>query len=304
MNLIIRIKTVILLWILLSGVSGIQAQSPGDIDTLSQWRVSVLSFDGYEFVTYEFKYFISGTVTTDSNEYYKVYRSGYSYVNPSEPNYFYDVYSGALREQENKWYALNYLNDDVLLYDFTMQLGDTVESMTTLGATLTVIAIDTTMVDGEPKKRFYLDYGGFGNEETYILEDVGASSGLFEAIIFFEVESALYCYAIDYVPLWLNPDSPYCDLSVSIEENENISNTSIYPNPFSTSTTIEFELDGKSNIQITVYNSIGETVYQLEDHFEQGSHKVSWAPGHLPEGLYFAVLKSEDGVTVSKMLKQ
>jgi len=78
-----------------------------------------------------------------------------------------------------------------------------------------------------------------------------------------------------------------------------------YPNPFTITTTIEYELKEISNIQFTIYNVIGEVVYATEDRLmPQGSHTVTWSPSHLPEGLYYAVLRSEEGVRVVKMVKQ
>ncbi|RLD78298.1 MAG: hypothetical protein DRJ15_11825 [Bacteroidetes bacterium] len=82
-------------------------------------------------------------------------------------------------------------------------------------------------------------------------------------------------------------------------------NIKIYPNPFTTSTTIEYELFTRSDIQYTIYNSIGEVVYQVEDrNMPTGSHKIFWSPNHLPIGMYYGVLRSKEGVSVVKMLKQ
>lgn len=296
----IRIRIFILVWILLSVVSGIQAQSAGDIDTLSQWRVTAEYFNGYENVTYDFKYYISGIKTIGSDEYYKVYKSGVSYVNPSNLYYFNHEYAGALREEGNKWYSAN-----ELLYDFTMHIGDTVYPYNQ-GLIITVIDVDTIIVDGTPKKRFQLDNAGWGGGEEYIIEDIGATTGLFEFLPFFENVSYLHCYAIDFVPVWINPDfSPYCDLSVSIKEINQLRKLSAYPNPFTTSTTIEYEIYTISNIQFAVYNMLGEAVH-LEEHalMPRGSHKVTWSPAHLPAGLYYGVLRSEEGVSVLKMIKQ
>ena len=295
----IRIRTLIMIWLILSGVSSIRAQSAGDIDTLSQWRVTAEYFDGYENVTYDFKYYISGTVTVDSLEYYKVYKSGISYVNPSNLYYFNHVYAGALREEGNKWYKPN-----ELLYDFTMGIGDTVYPYTQ-GVIITVSDIDTIMIDGMPKKRFQLENAGFGGDEMYIIEDIGATAGLFELLVFFENYSYLHCYAIDYVPLWLAPDFSDCDLSVSITENSNNESISTYPNPFTTSTTIEYKLTEASYVQLTIYNAIGETIHVAVDRMmPQGKHSFMWTADRLPEGLYYAGLRSEEGVSVVKMVKQ
>jgi len=75
----VRIRTVILLWFLLSGVSSLQAQLAGDIDTLSQWRVDFEMANSYGVVYDHFKYFIDGDTVIGATEYYKVYKSGYSY---------------------------------------------------------------------------------------------------------------------------------------------------------------------------------------------------------------------------------
>jgi hypothetical protein len=79
----------------------------------------------------------------------------------------------------------------------------------------------------------------------------------------------------------------------------------LFPNPFNNSTTIEYKLYTKSNIQFTVYNMMGKQVYYLEENsVAPGAHKVTWSPVHLPAGMYYAVLRSGDGVSVVKMVKE
>jgi len=89
--------------------------------------------------------------------------------------------------------------------------------------------------------------------------------------------------------------------------SEKISETQLlaYPNPFSASTTIEYELKEISSIQFTVYNVIGEVVYTSEDRMmPQGRHTFTWSCESLPEGMYYGVLRSEEGASVVKMIKQ
>jgi hypothetical protein len=261
--------------------------------------------NSYGVVYDHFKYFIDGDTVIGATEYYKVYKSGYSYEyefssHDTSEYYFYErKYSGVLREGGNRWYTTYYPDEDVLLYDFTMNIGDSL-----YGGQITVVDIDTVMVDDEPKKRFHLLGEGFGGLGEYLIEDVGATTGLFEVMVFFENISHLHCYAIDFNPLWINPDFPYCDLSVSVEENSNIIRISTYPNPFTTSTTISFTLDGNSRIQISIFNTIGEMVYQHKETYDQGTHKVTWSPGPLPAGLYYGILTTNDGTSVIKMIKQ
>ena len=93
--------------------------------------------------------------------------------------------------------------------------------------------------------------------------------------------------------------------AVFVEEPYLISGFSVFPNPFTTSTTIEYELKEISNIQFTIYNVIGEVVYMTDDRMmPQGKHAFTWTADCLPEGLYYAVLRSEEGVAVVKMVKQ
>jgi hypothetical protein len=79
--------------------------------------------------------------------------------------------------------------------------------------------------------------------------------------------------------------------------------SSVFPNPFTTSTTIEFELKKSSSIQFTVYNVKGDLVYQYENSFEQGTQLISWSPAQLPAGMYYAILGTEEGSSSLKIIK-
>ncbi|MDT8393168.1 MAG: T9SS type A sorting domain-containing protein [Bacteroidales bacterium] len=95
---------------------------------------------------------------------------------------------------------------------------------------------------------------------------------------------------------------------ISIPEQRSFLQLLAYPNPFTTTTTIEFELKGNSKFQISIYNAMGALVYQSRSPGPSVSksprHKITWSPGHLPAGLYYGVLRSGDGVSVVKMLKE
>jgi len=93
--------------------------------------------------------------------------------------------------------------------------------------------------------------------------------------------------------------------TVGINEQQSATQLSAYPNPFTTSTKIEYELTQPSHILLTIYNTIGEVVLQADEGtLPPGKHTFTWTPERLSEGLYYAVLRSEEGVSVIKMLKQ
>ncbi|MCD4724160.1 MAG: T9SS type A sorting domain-containing protein [Bacteroidales bacterium] len=79
----------------------------------------------------------------------------------------------------------------------------------------------------------------------------------------------------------------------------------MHPNPFTTTITIEYELTEPSHVQLTIYNAIGEIIHEVVDRMmPQGKHSFTWTADRLPEGLYYAVMRSEEGVSVVKMVKQ
>ena len=70
-----------------------------------------------------------------------------------------------------------------------------------------------------------------------------------------------------------------------------------YPNPFSTSTTIEYSLSEAQQIKMTVYDVLGRIAQILVDNTKPaGFHQVTWDPeSALPEGVYFIQLITGEG---------
>lgn len=76
-----------------------------------------------------------------------------------------------------------------------------------------------------------------------------------------------------------------------------------YPNPFNPTTTIGYGLKEKSNVKITVINSIGEEVAILvNEEKESGYHTVEFNASNLPSGVYFYKLNAGEYVEAKKMI--
>ena len=80
-----------------------------------------------------------------------------------------------------------------------------------------------------------------------------------------------------------------------------------YPNPFNPTTTIAFTLAAPGDVQLAVYNIVGQQVSLLVDrHMEAGRHEVVW-DGHsdagfaLPSGVYFYRLTANDYTRTMRM---
>ncbi len=76
-----------------------------------------------------------------------------------------------------------------------------------------------------------------------------------------------------------------------------------YPNPFNPATTIKFGLKESGNVELEVYNAVGEKVMTvIHDHMEAGTHNVTVQAGGLPSGVYFYKLYINNFTTVKKMV--
>lgn len=91
--------------------------------------------------------------------------------------------------------------------------------------------------------------------------------------------------------------------------SESLSNTLITkvrsnPNPFSSSTTLEFELEKASKTTIEVYNLLGQVIWSNETALEAGTHYFPLE--NLPEstlGVLTYIIKTEETSLTGKLLK-
>jgi hypothetical protein len=76
-----------------------------------------------------------------------------------------------------------------------------------------------------------------------------------------------------------------------------------YPNPFNPSTTVRYGLPRKSNVQLAVFNTLGQQVATLvEGEQEAGYHEIKFGASGLASGVYFYRLKTGDFVQTRKLL--
>lgn len=77
----------------------------------------------------------------------------------------------------------------------------------------------------------------------------------------------------------------------------------ISPNPFNPTTNISFNLPEAANVQLKVYNVMGQEVATLVNGaLEAGNHRVTFDAGALPSGLYISRLTAGGTSSMTRML--
>ncbi len=136
-------------------------------------------------------------------------------------------------------------NSDVLLYDFNLNVGDTLNSTYAgQGSILIVDSVKTiVLLNGDLRKIFYL------NNNEYYIESIGGSQGLqfplVQALGFWKVPS---CMSENNIFLW----GTQCFGFVGINENNYLKPINVFPNPFSSS--ISFSSLYYDELQVIVYD--------------------------------------------------
>ncbi|MGB7053937.1 MAG: T9SS type A sorting domain-containing protein, partial [bacterium] len=90
--------------------------------------------------------------------------------------------------------------------------------------------------------------------------------------------------------------------------NERVNKTGYFlhqcaPNPFSSTTTISYEVPMTAHVTVHVYNTIGQCVATLIDvQQEAGTYSVTWEAKNLANGVYICRMEADDNTATQKML--
>ena len=77
-----------------------------------------------------------------------------------------------------------------------------------------------------------------------------------------------------------------------------------YPNPTSGATYFNVSMKQNANLQIIVYNNIGQTVYASSRNLSSGKHLLSVDAGSFASGLYFYTIKSGTSSVAGKFVRE
>ena len=201
-----------------------------------------------------------------------------------------------LREEDGKVWKRE-SSTDLLLYDFTAQVGDTVR-FGDFAESFVVDSISFEQIGGVDRKKiwFGLEYDITG--EPYAIETwtegIGSDMGLLFSGWYY-VTGGYYralCFHQNGELLWQNDYYGTC--MIDAVEEEVAPAVSVYPNPVSETVSIE----GLEPAEVQVYNTLGQMVKTVKD-----SHEINMAG--LPQGVYLLrIADAEGNIYTNKITKR
>lgn len=221
--------------------------------------------------------YLEGDTVINGISYNKIYENGmsfHSYPNPT--SYWGPLYRGCYRNDiaNKKVFYIRYWdtqNEEVLLYDFNLEIGDTIQTYLTtdIGSIDPKIVeeIDSVLissVNDTYAKRYKLsDY----LLDLYIIEGLGSMGGLVDQILEgFEYDNKVICFQNDNDDLnWDNGGNNSCDIISSVYEPK-LTNTNLRLSPNPAANHIEVLLKdamNSSNPLINIYQINGLLVQSI-----------------------------------------
>ncbi len=205
------------------------------------WRGQRADWSGGLGITgdwWEFNQSISGDTIINGIVYHKIEETSNHDVYSLMPFYllsstfFGTYYTGAFREDSTKkiFYFRNGANNEDLLYDFNLTVGDSFQTALTQGGYLHVVSIDSFFDGSIFRKKFNLDNQ---LQNPYLIEGIGSNFG-FNDLIGWRAEQAstLYCFRENNIIKYTDSTNN-CSL-VSVEEIQSSKSLfNLSPNPTS-----------------------------------------------------------------------
>jgi hypothetical protein len=293
---------------LLSGMSTITwAQVPNYLHNSSKWRIDAtgLSFSAPCWTSGKYVCEIVGDTTIGPHTYKKIIHHGFWHeqpifgnMQPCAPDYTFSFPYAFLRQDSLKMYI--YDNADLLLYDFNLEIGDTLPlTYNNFAENITVESIDFLQVGLEMRKVFQLSSNN--GDISELIEGIGHNYGLIGTMQPFEFfENGLVCFTLADTSYYPNLGAP-CDLDVSVGEIVNFSSISVFPNPVTEIVSIRTE--NSSAIQsVSLSTLLGER--KSIDFRISDEKTIDLNLKNQPSGIYFIeiVANLQDKIRV-KILK-
>lgn len=302
-------KNIIICQILFSFLAPFQLKAqPRYLANNPIWVVSSSCYPGNCYSkTSDIYYYLKGDTIIENNNYHKLFKKELGYIFCPGSTLFGSndtinpfTYLRDTLQQIRFWDGIT----DRLLYDFNLNIGDTVPN--TAYGTTTVSGIDSIPVSNYFRKRFTLSNPDCS---SYLYEGIGNSNGFLEPVICQNISSdcgyTLSCYGFNDTAWYpsINASSPCIipSIPLEIQEHKNIDQSSeitISPNPSTSMFTISSD---RAKIEkIKIMNTLGELLF-VSDKI---NYKSDVDLTDFIKGIYIVHIYTENGIVGKKIIKE
>lgn len=249
-------------------------------DSNAYWRVDYnenppFQCTGTNGLIASYQYAYEGDTLINGFIYKKINKTGiiyFSWCYPGTPL----GYQGAFREDtvaKKAYLVLPGATADSLLYDFSLQIGDTVKTvlhqMSVFASSCTdyiVTSIDSQLIGSTYRKKWFISGNPSGCLAGYV-EGMGNLYGFLDSYYYFEQGANLCCFTIDSTPQYLSTcfNINVC-APVNVAEGLLFKQIDIHPNPVIENT-----------FSLSVAPMLGESISEIEFYDSQGiNYKLNW----------------------------
>jgi len=313
-------KTFLLFIICLLQLNRFEAQTnvyhPFPSDNSAVWNVSYVDYWFIECRKYS--YSITGDTTINGLAYHKIGKQGQEYVmdyyqgNPNIPyctnqvTQNFNYYSGAIREdlvQKKIYFIEPTLSIESVLYDFTLNVGDTIKGYFSSGPpSLVILSIDSILIGTQFRKIWNIDPSNGWGGTPQIIEGIGSIYGLLEVPYVIEKRSrALECFSENNQTLYPSYNATSgCNLLTSTKEVDGTKKLlSLFPNP--NNGKFELIVNSQKINFLEITDVLGNLILKSEINKEATVIDLS----DKLNGIYFVKISDSTGnVVVKKIVKQ
>lgn len=307
----------LIFFLLLASSSCISAQKyvPFPTDD-ANWNILYI-YEGfsnyYQSDTTLLQYSLRGDSIINGISYRKVYRNIGSLTEPILKC------TGGLREDaKNIYYSgLTYPEDwespfpsEVLLYDFTKNVGDTVW-INKPSRNYNILAIDSIKIGVEYRKRYKInDDNNYNDNPGYIIEGIGniSNSSLFgdvtiKPICMCHLTWKFICFSQNGETIYLNPAFTDCNSTIMTglkDIKANKQTVKIYPSPAKDYIQFQFDYPDKKYTTAEIMDYTGKHLLTVPvaGISEYTLNLSSYSPG-----IYFVLIRSAEESEVHKIIK-
>jgi hypothetical protein len=238
------------------------------------------------------QHYCDGDTVINDTVYSKLYEYAISYFYPIYyPDTIQSYYIGAIRNNSNKQieYVRTWQNSPEIIYDFNLNIGDTIKTGYGSDWDISVSDIDSVNICGTYHKRYII----FSNSSPGLsfTEGIGCTWGLIDPISYFESYSWLDCYTE-----MENNQCDYCELLLKVNDlKRNQSGIRLGSNPVRD----EIQIIAEQGIDIvTIYTLTGSKIVQMNG--QQRNSMI--VPIDYSPGIYILSIQSDHVLYTHKIV--